>query len=112
MRCLVFACMFALASPAAIAQDAGIYSANHKLAGCRAAAEGTIRNSTGFDVGWCMGAVLALVATDTSTCAPYTSTQAQAVRVVVAHIDQRPARMHENFLQLALEALRLAWPCR
>jgi hypothetical protein len=36
----------------------------------------------------------------------------QMVKVVVAYIDARPARMHENFQTLALEALRNAWPCK
>jgi hypothetical protein len=31
----------------------------------------------------------------------------QAIRVIVLYIDQRPARMHEEFLHLALEALRI-----
>jgi hypothetical protein len=30
---------------------------------------------------------------------------------VVKYIDDRPARMHENFKVLAIEALRAAWPC-
>jgi len=34
------------------------------------------------------------------------------VRVVVRYIEQRPGRMHENFLRLANEALTEAWPCR
>jgi hypothetical protein len=33
------------------------------------------------------------------------------VRVVVAYIEARPARVHEDFRNLALEALREAWPC-
>jgi hypothetical protein len=36
----------------------------------------------------------------------------QMVRVVVSYIDARPARMHEPFKGLALEALRAAWPCK
>jgi hypothetical protein len=36
----------------------------------------------------------------------------QAVGVVVRYIDQRPERMHEKFMTLALEALQQAWPCR
>jgi hypothetical protein len=36
----------------------------------------------------------------------------QAVKVVVAYIDARPARMHERFDRLALEAFRAAWPCK
>jgi hypothetical protein len=39
-------------------------------------------------------------------------TSEQVVRVAVAYIDARPARMHEPFPTLALEALRAAWPCR
>jgi hypothetical protein len=36
----------------------------------------------------------------------------QASRVVIAYIEARPARMHEPFNELALEALRDAWPCK
>src|SRR5262245_43854225 len=39
-------------------------------------------------------------------------TRGQLVRVVVADIEARHARMHESFRKLALEALRTAWPCR
>jgi hypothetical protein len=39
-------------------------------------------------------------------------TTGQEVRVVIAYIDARPARMHEDFRSLALEALRAAWPCK
>jgi Rap1a immunity proteins len=39
-------------------------------------------------------------------------TVGQEIMVVVAYIDARPARMHENFGVLALEALRTAWPCK
>jgi hypothetical protein len=43
---------------------------------------------------------------------PATATGGQTIRVVIAYIDARPARMHEPFYLLALEALRTAWPCR
>lgn len=36
----------------------------------------------------------------------------QQVRVVVAYIDARPNRLHEDFRILALEALKDAWPCK
>jgi hypothetical protein len=39
-------------------------------------------------------------------------TGGQRARVVVSYIDARPARMHEDFRSLALEALRYAWPCK
>jgi len=43
---------------------------------------------------------------------PIGSTLGQEVRIVVAYIDSHPARMHEDFKFLALEALRAAWPCK
>jgi hypothetical protein len=43
---------------------------------------------------------------------PETVPLSQMVRVVIAHIDARPVRMHEDFRWLALEALRTAWPCK
>jgi hypothetical protein len=39
-------------------------------------------------------------------------TTGQQIGVVVAYIGARPARMHERFDALALEALRAAWPCK
>jgi hypothetical protein len=49
-------------------------------------------------------------------CIPYDGTpgptNGQFMRVVVQYIDQRPARLHENFHNLAHEALRAAWPCK
>jgi Rap1a immunity proteins len=47
-----------------------------------------------------------------STCLPNGVTQGQMVRVVAYYIDARPARQHEDFTQLTIEALRAAWPCR
>jgi hypothetical protein len=44
-------------------------------------------------------------------CPPKGSDRAQSIRVVVQYIDSRPARLHENFPDLAQEALRAAWPC-
>jgi hypothetical protein len=43
---------------------------------------------------------------------PERVTLEQMVRVVLAYIDARPAEMHADFIDLALEALRAAWPCR
>jgi hypothetical protein len=43
---------------------------------------------------------------------PEKVTLMQLVRDVIAYIEERPQRMHESFNDLALEALRSAWPCR
>jgi hypothetical protein len=44
--------------------------------------------------------------------APSGVTNGQMVRVVVRHIEAQPARMHQAFSHLALDALRDAWPCK
>jgi hypothetical protein len=43
---------------------------------------------------------------------PQDVTIGQAVRVVIAYIDSQPARLHERFSRLALEAIQKAWPCK
>ena len=43
---------------------------------------------------------------------PEKATLLQLVRVVIAYIEARPPRMPERFNDVALEALRTAWPCR
>jgi hypothetical protein len=46
-----------------------------------------------------------------SSCRPQGVIHEQAVRVVVAYIERRPQRMHEDFRRLALEAMHEAsWP--
>jgi Rap1a immunity proteins len=40
------------------------------------------------------------------------ATLEQMIRIVIAYVDARPARLHEKFSFLALEALRAAWPCK
>jgi hypothetical protein len=68
--------------------------------------------------GTCAGIVAALTYTGRSLppsnrfCPPESGTQGQAFRVVAAYLERNPARLHLPFLELALEALREAWPCR
>lgn len=44
-------------------------------------------------------------------CAPAGITKALMVKVVATYIEKIPARMHDPFIELAIEALRRAWPC-
>ena len=106
MLCAVLALAF-MTAPAG-AQD--INSANFMLPHCKA-------ETDPFWRGVCYGSVAALVyvgpalADDLRFCAPRGATRRQMVRVVVAHIEAQPSRMHEDFRWLALEAMREAWPC-
>jgi hypothetical protein len=45
-------------------------------------------------------------------CFPSGVISGQVLRVVVNYIDDQPARLHEDFKLLALEALRAAWSCK
>jgi hypothetical protein len=89
---------------------ADINSANGAMSGCR---DIIIRNNhtNPFDRGICAGQVHATWSLS-EICPPKGTTLDQAIRIVVQYIDQRPARMHENFISLAREALLAAWPCK
>jgi Rap1a immunity proteins len=85
-------------------------SANYVMPGCRA-----FLNKTNTDVflsGLCHGLIAGAQYRSQEICEPDGITHGQEVRVVVQYIDARPARMHEDFRKLALEAIRAAWPCQ
>jgi hypothetical protein len=73
--------------------------------------------ATAIEQGVCIGIIVALtgVATDLppriSWCRPQGVTLGQTARVILAYIERRPQRMHEDFVALAAEALHEAWPC-
>ena|SRR5215472_9280719 len=67
-----------------------------------------------FRQGVCAGQIAGVwdaAATLHAVCAPGNAILNQGVRIVVEFIDARPARMHERFTDLALEALMRTWPC-
>ena len=72
----------------------------------------------GFKVGLCAGLIeglgytAGLLPDPFKSCAPKGVTNLQSARVVLAYIEHRPQRMHEDFRKLVLDALRDAWPCR
>jgi hypothetical protein len=105
----------AFAAALALLGQQGIASAQSDIgtasAGCRDAISNTERNP--YLRGLCGGIVRAIFHLESvlGFCVPDRATVGQAVRVVILYIDQRPARMHEHFEHLAIEALRQAWPC-
>ncbi len=109
-------CAGSVLLPAVASAQVNPDSATWAMPGCRAAIyKADTRMMTvdeSFLAGACHGMVRGLLSADPGICAPNGSTQGQAVRVVVQYIDARPARQHENFVDLATEALRSAWPCR
>jgi hypothetical protein len=133
------AAALALAVTAAPAAEEDIYSAGYMVQGCRAALNSSPTQSRdmaeraalcgGVIAGMSnMGALVRsalliyprpaddsqqnffrkLMCVDVPGEAPIS----QLVGVVIFYIDGRPARLHEPFMVLALEALRAAWPCK
>jgi len=107
---LAAACIAMLSVTTGHAQD--LDSANNVMKGCRA----FLAKSKGdtFLRGACAGTVYAIagLAPDTDICIPTGATVGEEIQVVVAYIDARPDRQHQDFRSLALEAFKEAWPCR
>jgi hypothetical protein len=59
----------------------------------------------------CIGLLKGLYYLSSDDCIPPAITIGAVARMVVKYIDDRPTRMHEDFRELALEALKTAWPC-
>jgi hypothetical protein len=82
------------------------YSAKYVMPGCR-----DYISLNSFKQGWCGGLITGL-AQIYRRCMPPELTQRQLARGIVQYIDARPARMQEDFRNLAVEAMRAAWPCK
>jgi hypothetical protein len=97
-QALIAACTLHLGQPQALAQSDRIFSANYVMPGCRL--HMTDSDDQPFLQGLCSGLVRATFYFGRShlgICNPSGVTVGQSIRVVVAYIDQRPARMHEPF---------------
>jgi Rap1a immunity proteins len=94
----------------AFAED--LQSANYMMAGCRASLRDPMPPNSYYLAGVCVGAVEGIWFAGVGMCIPKGATVSQAIRVAVKYIDDRPARLNENFKALILEALRAAWPCK
>lgn len=99
-----------LASTGARAQQ-DTNSANYIMLGCEAFLLDPIPTSKLLVAGVCAGIVDTLQATKPNICLPGISTRRLLVRGVVTYINNNPARLHENFIELAGEALEQTWPC-
>jgi hypothetical protein len=124
---LFVAAALALTLTAASAADESgtAMTANYVLPGCQEFIARKIYTSQqgAFLQGTCWGMVYSIMFTASRLRSPPPVSEnarslcldvvaGQATRVIVSYIEARPARMHESFYGLALEALRAAWPCR
>jgi Rap1a immunity proteins len=106
------AILLALTMPAS-AEDTT--TANQMLPGCKGLLDDRMTSGVSvYQQGRCGGYVASLVygVGEQEFCSPKGVSIGQAVAVVIKYIEARPERMHEQFGDLALEALKAAWPCK
>src|SRR5215469_11779211 len=109
---LIFSCGVAVAEP-------NQTSADYVMPGCRDAASlitfSNVRESEeeASLMGFCAGIVVGLSFNGqvNGICVPAGTTAQLAASIVVQYIDGQPARAHEEFNRLAVDALRANWPC-
>lgn len=88
-----------------------VSSASYIMTGCRSFIARSGDLGTAYASGLCAGKVEAVAVFDSGICFPSEATVGQMIRVVVRYIELRPARLHENFMILARDAMREVWPC-
>lgn len=112
MRVCLIAVVLVLISIGTARAQHDQHSANHIVPGCVDFIQGIGREP--FLAGVCAGTVDTLTWSHGGRliCRPAEATTGQVVRVVVTFIQARPARMHESFVFLAMDALTEAWPCK
>src|SRR5262249_49519223 len=94
-------------------------SADYVMPGCRDAASVITFSKAGESkeeaslMGFCAGIVVGLSFNGQAygICLPAGTTAQLATSIVVQYIDGQPARVHEGFNRLAVDALRANWPC-
>lgn len=101
-----------LAIPGGASADKSRFSADYILQACRDSINPDSDRDM-FRQGLCSGYIQALMAVfqNGSICAPDDANNIQSTMIVLAYLDRQPARLHETFLKLALEAMVAAWPC-
>jgi Rap1a immunity proteins len=107
-RIFLFAALI-FSSGVALAEE-DTTSAIYVMPGCRSLL--TEDNSRTYLQGVCAGLISALFYMSVDRCPPAGVTRGKINHVVVQYIASRPARMQEDFKDLALEAIRAAWPCK
>jgi hypothetical protein len=97
----------------AAAAEPDLHSANYMMPACRALVASDASKYL-FLQGYCAGVIngLGYMGQLYGVCLPEGVTAEQSVSVVIKYFDERPARLHENFRLLALEALQAVWPCK
>jgi hypothetical protein len=79
-------------------------------AGCHEALKRTGQLQT-FDAGMCLGILKGLHYLSRDICIPPATSLGQIADVVSQYFDGHTGKIHNDFQETALEAMRSAWPC-
>ena len=119
--------LLALVCLLALATSASAESTAEMLTACKSLAESKVTSGQvlflhDYPSGICWGAfsalqrVIVLADTDTrpifNACAPEKSTRTQLIAVFVEYARRTPQRLHEEFFDVAIDALKGAFPCQ
>jgi hypothetical protein len=116
---ILAASIMCLWSSFAFAQN--VASAGYYLPGCKAYNEqGEPPVPVALRMSKCVGVIESLMilggskklSQDQQLCFPDGITANKVAATVVQYVEQRPARLRETFVPLALEAMRTTWPCK
>jgi hypothetical protein len=78
--------------------------------GCREALKRTSQLQT-FDAGMCLGILKGLHYLSKDICIPAATSLGQIGDVVSKYFDSHAGRTQDDFQEIALDAMRSAWPC-
>jgi Ssp1 endopeptidase immunity protein Rap1a len=78
--------------------------------GCHEALKRTGELQT-FDAGICLGILKGLHYLSKDICIPPATSLGQIGEVVSRYLDGHPGKIHDDFQETALDAMRSAWPC-
>jgi hypothetical protein len=116
MTKLLAAAAIAIAATTTSALAQQSYTANAMLGPCKRFADSGSASSP--SEGMCVGSLYSIFSVSTyfppsqSFCSPDNIHALQLARVAIKYMEDNPARLHEPFSSLAIEAFRKAWPCK
>jgi hypothetical protein len=102
----------------AVAQETNPYSGFFSLPACKAYADPKASFRMRLEGNFCAGQLRALayvshvLSPDLRSCVPDNLPNGQLAMVAIRFLETHPERMNEDFMALAMQAFREAWPCK
>jgi Rap1a immunity proteins len=115
---ICFAGILLFAATGAAAEQPNVYSGFFSFPACKAYVDEKAQFRMQLAGNFCAGQLRALayvshiLPSDLRSCVPDGLPNGQLAIVAVRFLETHPQRMHEDFMALALQAYREAWPCK